>query len=627
MKPTRVVILLLVLLVPFAGYSQRRSRAQKTVSKTPTSTASLPLVFTLAGDLPRFSPDGRYIGARNDGNSPVQHTTRIWDAVTGQLLISLDDRRFLGFSDDSRFMMLDGQDGSVSIHELREIPSNRIIRSWRAYGYFPNSKLFVTWRWDESQRKHLAIWETETGNLLGSLDDQFGNFYAAGQYLAFETDDNTGRTLLWDVAAKRSLRFIEGKFAAFSHDGGLIATKTKSLVKVYDSGTGQLLSSVDCWGDYPSFSPDGQVIATEVYDSKLSAKDSVIKLWEARTGRVLATLPGGDGGVPTFSPDGKIIATQPTNCLSTKLWTVPTGVLRNTVDGCFNGFSPDGKLLTTSINNLKTKVYETDNAQLIARLDGYPIGFSPDGRLILTGTNFLKASEEIKVWRLGASPSPEKEVVGLKPSSSEATAIGPKAIWNPPNVVWERMRDECNQQNGEPAFVDCVASFMQRTGASTEAIEFTKLMNGEGFMASFREMGKVDFATVYLPFRSTYRDSTMVLINGTPQIIGLNELDQNEYDRLVKIDIPNDPLYPTLARKFPKIAFMGFSEGVETMQRLPTGGQRFIIKYPLLNGCYGCVVGGDAHVAFDFDGTGTSKGIKLMRLSGVAPVRQPRKAR
>ena len=125
MKPTRVVILLLVLLVPFAGYSQRRSRAQKTVSKTLTSTASLALVLTLAGDLPQFSPDGRYIGARNDGNSSMQHTTRLWDVVSGQLLISLDDRRFLGFSHDGRFMLLD--DGSLSLHQLREIPSNTIV--------------------------------------------------------------------------------------------------------------------------------------------------------------------------------------------------------------------------------------------------------------------------------------------------------------------------------------------------------------------------------------------------------------------------------------------------------------------------------------------------------------------
>ncbi len=624
MKPTRVVILLLVLLIPFTGYSQRRSRAQKKVSKTPTNTASLPLVFTLEADVvPRFSPDGRYIATRKDEINGNKTITKLWDAVSGQPLFSLD-RRFLGFSSDGRFMIVD--DGLPPLVELREIPSNRMVRSWKGPGFSTNSKLIiVAWSWDNTGGKHFRLSEMVTGNLLDTIDGEFLNVYGDGQYLAFETF-NRDRILLWDAANKRSLRFVEGEFAGFSRDDRLIATKTKTLVRIYETATGQLLSSVDCWGE-ASFSPDGQVIATEVYDYKRNAKDSITKLWETKTGRLLATL---DGSFVTlsnepFSPNGQIIAISTADGKNTKLWDATSGKLLNVLEGGFGEFSPDGQLLTTAITGFKTKVYKSGNAQLIAQLDGSPIGFSPDGQLIMSGTNLFTPGMQVKVWRVGSTPPTENGAVSSKSSSSEATssAIGPKAIWNPPDVVWQRMYDECNQQNGGSTFVDCVASFMQQTGASTQAIEFTKLMKGEGCMASFREMGKVDFATVYLPFRNTYRDSTMVLINGTPQMIDLNELEEFE-----KIDIRNDPLYPALARKFPKIALMGFSEGVETLQRLSNGGQRFIIKYALLNGCYACAVAGYAHVAFDFDETGNFRGTRLLRLSGAEPARrQPRRTR
>jgi hypothetical protein len=194
--------------------------------------------------------------------------------------------------------------------------------------------------------------------------------------------------------------------------------------------------------------------------------------------------------------------------------------------------------------------------------------------------------------------------------AAKSNEIGPKAIWNPPQEVWGRMQEVCSSGG-----VECVASFMRRAGASPQAIAFTRLLKDEGYMTSFSEMGKVDLVSVFYPFRANTNDA-ILLVNGTPQVIDLEDLD-----KLGKIDIRRDPLYPSLARRFPEIELWGNPQ-FETSQRIPTGGQRIIIKYVLLNGCHACEIAGYAHIAFDFDSTGTFRGLRLLRLSRPEPARR-----
>lgn len=164
------------------------------------------------------------------------------------------------------------------------------------------------------------------------------------------------------------------------------------------------------------------------------------------------------------------------------------------------------------------------------------------------------------------------------------------------------------------ANVSCVVSVMQKAGASRQAIAFTRLLDGGDYMNSFREMGKVDLASHTFFPPTMYNDEGILLINGTPQVMFVDEPKYFE-----NIDIKRDALYSSLVRKFPNIDDWYYSGvGFETIQPLKSGGQRFTFGSNLHNGCHGCEVAGLAHIAFDFDSEGNFLGTKLLRLSKLS---------
>lgn len=189
--------------------------------------------------------------------------------------------------------------------------------------------------------------------------------------------------------------------------------------------------------------------------------------------------------------------------------------------------------------------------------------------------------------------------------------LSQRAVFNPPQLVWGRMQDECRG----PSAIECVVSIMREAGASDEAMAFTRRIDGDGFMDSFREMGKVDLATAFYPFRANTNEGIFI-VNGSPSMIDVADLD-----RWGKIDIRTDALYPTIARRFPEVTLWGGGAGLQTMQRLSHGGQRFVFSYNMTNGCRACDVAGYAHVAFDFDKEGRFLGARLLRLTRAGKTR------
>ena len=142
---------------------------------------------------------------------------------------------------------------------------------------------------------------------------------------------------------------------AFSPDGRSLATGSEHTARLWSVATGQtrLLFDAHAYIADMYFSSDSSMIATGIYGS-------TIRLWNARTGELAATLaePRGDVWSLAFSPDVKLIATATVDDLSAHLWNATTGQLVATLTHPIpypyaNGvnavvFSRDGKTLITA---------------------------------------------------------------------------------------------------------------------------------------------------------------------------------------------------------------------------------------------------------------------------------------
>jgi hypothetical protein len=196
--------------------------------------------------------------------------------------------------------------------------------------------------------------------------------------------------------------------------------------------------------------------------------------------------------------------------------------------------------------------------------------------------------------------------------------IGPEAIFKPSSRAVEmdviQKIQACgtvSARAGDPEHTACVVSIMQQAGASPAAMAFAEMLDGEGYLDSFRKMGKVDLAGVIYPARAN-TNGEYLLVNGTPRVVHVDDPDN-----LKHIDLRKDPLYASLVRKFPNLTLWGNGD-FKTMQHREGGGQRFVFSLVLLNGCHACEVGGYADIAFDFDQAGSFSGTKLLRLRKAA---------
>ena len=193
--------------------------------------------------------------------------------------------------------------------------------------------------------------------------------------------------------------------ATFSPDGGRIVTaSTDNTARIWDAGTGRVIATLSGhtgWVSSAAFSPDGGRIVT-------ASSDGTARIWDAWAGRVIATLSGHQGWVysAAFSPDGRRIVTASTDNPA-RIWDAGTGREIATLSGHTYGvlsaaFSPDGRRIVTASGDGTARIWDTGTGREIIRLSGhttrvYSAAFSPDGRRIVTASTDNTA----RIWDAG----------------------------------------------------------------------------------------------------------------------------------------------------------------------------------------------------------------------------------
>ncbi|MHA2020681.1 MAG: WD40 repeat domain-containing protein [Candidatus Thorarchaeota archaeon] len=162
-----------------------------------------------------------------------------------------------------------------------------------------------------------------------------------------------------------------------------------------------------------AFSPQGDVVAT-------GGVDRIVKLWDIRTGDLLAKLEGHTYPVLAlaFSPDGgRLVSGSGDTTL--RIWDVENRTELNHLTGhslyvvtC--DWSPDGTRIISGEVDGTIAVWDADRGQLLKRLKDHRtavqvVKFTPDGQGMASGSS----DHSIIIWKSdGDSFKPERTLMG-----------------------------------------------------------------------------------------------------------------------------------------------------------------------------------------------------------------------
>jgi WD40 repeat protein len=274
-----------------------------------------------------FTPDGADLAVADGTNVILYHTLSRQEA--GLLTPRNPGLREIAIAPNGSWLVA----GSLPGYQAG-VPSTYLERwrgpEWRPAGVFAVSplglsdlafrpdgwELAVSYSDPDESKNQVDLWDLFTWGISSTLTPGAVldlAYSPDGALLALSPDRYAVN--VWDLSdLAKPLYTVHTSFTGaindltFSPDGSLLATGGyDGEIRLYDAQSGNLALVIpgDAAVGSMAFSPDGSLIASGgIYD------DSLVRLWDARSGALLRTLEGHRSGVSElqFSPDSRMLA-------------------------------------------------------------------------------------------------------------------------------------------------------------------------------------------------------------------------------------------------------------------------------------------------------------------------------
>ena len=388
------------------------------------------------------SPSGQFVAAlETDG--PIT----IFDVASGGIVnrLELDDfrPRFLAFLADQKYLIALNDSGLCRRWQLTESQAEPLepIETVRwvtaTKGPTPESITLATPGGEVEVCDVVAGTRQPLGGVLLNRNRPSGLTWSQdGKTLAVGLV--AGSVDIWTlgVGHPRALGLHRGnvRAVAFNPAATLLASSgtRDSTVKLWDLKTGDLLASLrdpQSGANWASFSPDGQLLA-------VGGADKTLWLWEVKRPDCLTRLAAHEDIVAqvAVSPDGHYVASGSIDgnilLLNVHSTALPTELVPRSEEkelrlrpfACADlAFSPDSRRLAARLRNGAIRVWDLESRQLykldtdLSMWSGGAVAFLPDGRSVIRSSGRL-----IQSWEIGSDARPREVGTASEPVSAMA---------------------------------------------------------------------------------------------------------------------------------------------------------------------------------------------------------------